>query len=142
MQPEALIGYALGILSIIVSFVLHRRAQSKHKERLARLLDPHVVLQNLVLCRNRIVPAPRSFRKLLRSGTSATKGIHDLAVLHQTIRNVQKYVLVVRSESYEQYDTLLAQALDHLMNGNTEEGLKILDSAIILLAAEAKVLGE
>ena len=137
-----LIGYAIGIVSIVLSIIFYRRSQRKHKERLARLLDPHVVHQDLLRCRKKITHNIPTLMSFLHLSNPIDDGIQDLAILQQTIRNVQRYVLVVRSENYEQYDTLLAQALDNFQNGNGDEGIKTLDKAIVLLAAEAKVWGE
>ncbi len=134
------IGYIIGLISIILSIVFYRRSQKKHRERLARLLDPHIIHQDLLRCRDKI--ASGSSKGWLRIFNQTNKGIEDLAILQQTIQNVQKYVLVVRSENYEQYDTLLAQALDYFENGANEEGIAILNKAIVLLAAEARVLGD
>jgi len=137
-----LIGYAIGIISIVLSIIFYRISQRKHKERLARLLDPHVFHQDLLRCREKISKDIPIYKKLLNFFHNNEDGIQDLAILQQTIQNVQRYILVVRSENYEQYGTLLTQALDYFETGENDEGIKTLDKAIVLLAAEARVLGE
>jgi len=89
------IGYIIGLISIIMSVVFYRRSQRKHRERLARLLDPHVIHQDLIRCRDKIA----SGSGLRRIIDRPDEGIEDLAILQQTIQNVQKYVLVVRSRT-------------------------------------------
>ena len=134
-----IIGYAIGILSILLSILFYFQSQRRHRERLARLLDPHVVHQDLVRCRRRIARSSAGIYSIL----DPTKNtIEAFAIHHETIRAVLKYVLGVRSENFDNYDTLLEQAQDCFDNNRKEEGLKILDQVIILLAAEAKVLGE
>lgn len=134
------IGYAIGVISVVLSVIFHRISQRRNRERLARLLDPHVIHQRLLRCRNAIhrENSTKVLHRLFARGT----GVYELAVLHEVIRNVQKYVLVVRSEHYEQYDTLLAEAREYLQNGQSSEGLRVLNEALIRLEAEAKVLGE
>jgi hypothetical protein len=138
-----LIGYAIGLLSVLISIILYKRSQRKHKERLTRLLDPYVIHQDLLKCRERIRRgAPPKILQLLRRSDPSLYGLHDLRILQRTIRNVQKYILVVRSENYTEYERLLAEAMDFLTNGEPAQGIKVLDEAIALLAAEAKVLSE
>jgi hypothetical protein len=136
------IGYVIGLASIAISITLHVRSNRRHRERLARLLDPHVIQQNLEKCRAKIESGSGSKVKRFLLPSAKTSGLHDLAVLHQTLRNVQKYVLVVRSESYTSYDTQLAEAVTLLKEGKTDDALSRLDEVIVRLSAEAKVLGE
>jgi hypothetical protein len=141
--PVDLIGYAIGVLSVVVSITLHLHSQKKHREQLARLLDPHVIHQDLVRCRKRIlrkkVPL---YLRISRPAMNGLYGLHDLRILQHTIKNVQKYVLVVRSENYNEYERLLAEAVVFLRDGHPDKGLEVLDEAIALLAAEAKVLSD
>jgi hypothetical protein len=134
-DPTSLIGYAIGSLSIAISIILHIRSLRKQKERLVRLLDPHVIHQDLLTCRNRILSGkPPWFYRIVHRSDYALYGLHDLRILQQTIKNVQKYILVVRSENYNEYERLLAEALQFLRDGNSDKGIKLLDEAIALLA--------
>lgn len=143
LPPFDYLGYAIGLLSIIISVILYKRSQKKHKERLARLLDPHIIHQDLLKCRQKIIRHNSKFiggfLKILQPSTDT---LHELRILQQTIRNVQRYILVVRSENYEQYDRLLAEALEFLKGGEYQTGIQTLNEAIALLAAEARVMSE